>query len=470
VKRPRNIWSLAVAALVVCYSSYFSWLTVGVHRGLGSSAYDFGLYDQGIWLLSRGQSPFVTLMGRNLFGDHSSFILLFVVPFYWISSSTSVLFVVQSIALGCGAIPLYAYARRALNSDAMGFAFACAYLLHPAVGLTNVENFHPDAFLGVLIGVVLWSALERKWNWYWAAVVLSLMVKEDVALIILPIGLWVAMRRDLRKGLATVLVSLATMLLMFFVVMRAYTGIAFRNSWRIPFGGFSGLFRVAFRQPLELWRYLTSDDRPTYVLQLLAPTAMAFVFAPSVALTAIAVIGSNLISTYWYQHQIGYHYSLVVVPSLMFGAVYAIARLPKIAQKRVVAAVCACSLVFGYWLSPLPLARSTVGNWSASNPAVVAAQQLFEVIPDDAVVSAYHPLTAQLARRERIYLFPNPFQRSLYGPDVFARGDRLPFVEDVEYVMLPAVLDDAALEIWSKEAARFRVVKSNAWWVVYTRL
>jgi hypothetical protein len=127
-------------------------------------------------------------------------------------------------------------------------------------------------------------------------------------------------------------------------------------------------------------------------------------------------------------------------------------------------------LVFGYWLSPLPLARSTVGNWSASNPAVVAAQQLFEVIPDDAVVSAYHPLTAQLARRERIYLFPNPFQRSLYGPDVFARGDRLPFVEDVEYVMLPAVLDDAALEIWSKEAARFRVVKSNAWWVVYTRL
>lgn len=470
MKRPRNIWSLAVAALVVSYSVYFSWLTVGVHRGLGSSAYDFGLYDQGIWLLSRGQSPFVTLMGRNLFGDHSSFILLFVVPLYWISSSTSVLFVAQSIALGCGAIPLYAYARRALNSDAMGFALAGAYLLHPAVGLTNVENFHPDSFLGVLIGVVLWSALERRWNWYWVAVVLSLMVKEDVALIILPIGLWVAMRRDLRKGLATILLSLATMLLMFFVVMRAYTGIAFRNSWRIPFGGFSGLFRVAFRQPLELWRYLTSDDRPMYVLQLLAPTAMAFVFAPSVALTAIAVIGSNLISTYWYQHQIGYHYSLVVVPSLMFGTAYGIARLPRIAQKRVVAAVCACSLVFGYWLSPLPLARSTVGEWSASNPAVVAAQQLFEVIPDDAVVSAYHPLTAQLARRERIYLFPNPFQRSLYGPDVFARGDRLPFAEDVEYVMLPAVLDDAALEIWSKEVARYRVVKSNAWWVVYARL
>jgi uncharacterized membrane protein len=470
VRRPKNLWSIAVVILVGIYSLYFSWLTVGVHRGLGSSAYDFGLYDQGIWLLSRGNSPFVTLMGRNLFGDHSSFILLFVVPVYWLTSSTSVLFIIQSFALGIGAFPLYAYSRRALNSDAMGFVMAAAYLLHPAVGLTNVENFHPDAFLGVLMGIVWWSALEKRWNWYWVSVVLALLVKEDVGLIILPIGLWVAMRRDARRGLWTILISLGTMLLMFFVVMRSFTGIAFRNSWRIPFGGFSGLFRVAFRQPQELWKYLISDDRPTYLFQLLTPTAMAFIIAPSVALTSIGVIGANLLSTFWYQHQIGYHYSLVVVPSLMFGTAYGVSRLPFHTRKRVIAAVAVCSLAFGYWLSPLPAARSSVGQWSASNPAVVAANELFLAIPDNAVVSAYHPLTAQLARRERIYSFPNPFERSLYGPDVFAKGDRLPFADEVEFVMLPAVLDEAASEVWSKESSEFRVVGSNAWWIVYKRL
>ena len=470
VRRPKNLWSIAVVILVGIYSLYFSWLTVGVHRGLGSSAYDFGLYDQGIWLLSRGNSPFVTLMGRNLFGDHSSFILLFVVPIYWLTSSTSVLFIIQSFALGIGAFPLYAYSRRALNSDAMGFVMAAAYLLHPAVGLTNVENFHPDAFLGVLMGIVWWSALEKRWNWYWVAVALALLVKEDVGLIILPIGLWVALRRDARRGLWTILISLGTMLLMFFVVMRSFTGIAFRNSWRIPFGGFSGLFRVAFRQPQELWKYLISDDRPTYLFQLLTPTALAFVIAPSVALTSIGVIGANLLSTFWYQHQIGYHYSLVVVPSLMFGTAYGVSRLPFHARKRVIAAVAVCSLAFGYWLSPLPAARSSVGQWSASNPAVVAAHELFLTIPDNAVVSAYHPLTAQLARRERIYSFPNPFQRSLYGPDVFAKGDRLPFADEVEFVMLPAVLDEAATEVWSKESSEFMVVGSNAWWIVYKRL
>ena len=54
--------------------------------------------------MSRGQSPFVTLMGRNLFGDHSSFILVLLIPLYWVFSSTSILFVVQSIVVAIGAL------------------------------------------------------------------------------------------------------------------------------------------------------------------------------------------------------------------------------------------------------------------------------------------------------------------------------------------------------------------------------
>ena len=94
------------------YAAYFTSLTVRIHHALGTSAYDFGLYDQGIWLLSRGQTPFVTLMGRNLFGDHASFILLLLVPLYWIFSSTATLLVVQSIVIAMGGIPVFLYTRR----------------------------------------------------------------------------------------------------------------------------------------------------------------------------------------------------------------------------------------------------------------------------------------------------------------------------------------------------------------------
>ena len=460
-------WTLVVVAAITAYAIYFSFTTVQIHRGLGTSAYDFGLYDQGIWLLSRGRNPFVTLMGRNLFGDHTSFILLLLVPLMWIFSSTSMLFVVQSVVIACGAIPIYAYARKRLESDALGCVFACTYLIYPAVSWTNVENFHPDSFLGVLIAAALWAALSRRWRWYAVAVVLALLVKEDVVLVVAPIGVWVALRRDVRIGLATVVGAIGAALLCFLVVIRDLTGTAFRNSWRIPFGGLGGLLKTAFTSPVTLLRYLTSDGRMTYVMQMLAPTGGMFFIAPSVALVGFVVLLSNIVSTFYYQYQIQYHYSLVIAPILIFGNVYAIGRLSKVARRKATSVVAVSALMGAFLLAPLPFARNQIQKFPPSSPAVAAAHDLFAQIPHDAVISVFHPLSAQLARRERVYVFPNPFQRALYGPDVFAAGDRLNFADEIEYVMLPIALSSESEQVWRAEIPDYVIVASNEWWILY---
>ena len=467
--RVRHIssWTLVVCAAITAYALYFSFTTVQIHRGIGTSAYDFGLYDQGIWLLSQGKTPFVTLMGRNLFGDHTSFILLPLVPLMWMFSSTSLLFVVQTLAIASGAIPIYAFARKHLESDALGCVFACTYLLYPAVSWTNVENFHPDSFLGVFIAAALWAALNRKWRWYVGAILLALMVKEDVVLVVAPIGVWVALRRDVRIGVATVVGSIAAALICFLLVIRNLTGTAFRNSWRIPFGGFGGLAKTALTSPRALLEYLTSDGRLTYLLQMLSPTAGLFFIAPSVALIAFVVMFSNIVSTFYYQYQIQYHYSLVIAPILVFGNVYAIGRLGKSARRKATLVVGLASIVSAFILAPLPLAQNQLQKFPPGSPSVVAAHDLFAQIPSDAVISVFHPLSAQLARRERIYVFPNPFQRSLYGPDIFATGDRLEFADEIEYVMLPIALSAESEQVWRAEIQDYLVVASNQWWILY---
>ena len=460
-------WTLVVCAAIFTYALYFSFTTVQIHRGIGTSAYDFGLYDQGIWLLSQGKTPFVTLMGRNLFGDHTSFILLPLVPLMWMFSSTSLLFVVQTLAIASGAIPIYAFARKHLESDALGCVFACTYLLYPAVSWTNVENFHPDSFLGVFIATALWAALHRKWRWYVGAVLLALMVKEDVVLVVAPIGVWVALRRDVRIGVATVIGSIGAALICFLLVIRNLTGTAFRNSWRIPFGGFGGLVKTALTSPRALLQHLTSDGRLTYLLQMLSPTAGLFFIAPSVALIAFVVMFSNIVSTFYYQYQIQYHYSLVIAPILVFGNVYAIGRLGESARRKATLVVGLASIVSAFILAPLPLAQNQLQKFPPGSPSVVAAHDLFAQIPSDAVISVFHPLSAQLARRERIYVFPNPFQRSLYGPDIFATGDRLEFADEIEYVMLPIALSAESEQVWRAEIQDYLVVASNQWWILY---
>src|SRR5262245_16405979 len=86
------------------------------HNAFGTFGFDFGIYAQGMWLLSRFQTPFVTIMGRQLFGDHTSFILLPLVPFYWVVPSAKVLIIAQATALSAAAIPLYLLARDKLRS------------------------------------------------------------------------------------------------------------------------------------------------------------------------------------------------------------------------------------------------------------------------------------------------------------------------------------------------------------------
>ncbi len=97
-----------------------------------------------------------------MFGDHTSFVLLVLVPVYWIAPGAWIMFTAQSAAIAAGAIPVFLYGCRRLGSQWWALVGAGAYLLHPAVGWTNLENFHPDSFLGVFVGFGIYAALERE--------------------------------------------------------------------------------------------------------------------------------------------------------------------------------------------------------------------------------------------------------------------------------------------------------------------
>jgi uncharacterized membrane protein len=186
-------WAL-LAALAV-YIWYFTRLSMRVHQGLGTSAFDLGLYDQGMWLMSRLKAPFVTLMGRNLFGDHTSFILLPLVPLYWVHAGPGALFLLQSAAMAAGAIPVFLYARRRLRNEAVSLLLAVGFLVNPALNWANLEGFHPDAFLSVFLAFAIYAALTDRWRMYLVLVVLVALVKEDTWLVLIPLGAWVAWRR-----------------------------------------------------------------------------------------------------------------------------------------------------------------------------------------------------------------------------------------------------------------------------------
>lgn len=462
-------WRAVAIALTALWCAWATAYTLAVHHGIGTSAYDFGLYDQGMWLLSRGREPFVTLMGRNLFGDHTSFILLPLVPLYWLGLGTGALFVVQSVALAVGAWPTWLAARRMGAAEPLALVAVVVYLLHPALSWTALENFHPDAFLAPLLATAVYGAITRRWLVFGIATVAALATKEDAALVVAGLGVWVATRIDRRRGVVTTLVAVWVMILLLWAVMPAINGVPFRNEWRLPFGGWGGLASTALTRPHELIAHLVSGERPLYVLQVFAPAAFVALARPALIAVIAAPLGVNLLSTFWYQSQIEYHYSVQLVPFVALGTVWAILRIDERRHLLVGVIVVVAATVSAWAWTALPFARIDPPRYSASSPPAVAAREAIRQVPGDAVVSAWHGLTAHLARRERVYLFPVPFERVLYGMDPFARGDRLDFVDDITHVVLPAAPDDALRAVWELERFRYEVAFGNEWWVVYQR-
>ena len=314
-----TVWQALFGGMVTVYVAYFTNVSLDVHHGLGTSAYDVGLYQQGIWLMSQGKAPFVTLMGRNLMGDHASFILVFVAPVYRLFPVAGTLFFIQSLVIGLGALPVFLATRKRLASEAMAFVMSAVFLLHPAVGWTNRENFHPDSFLALFVGMAIYAAIERKLRLYWVFVVLAILVKEDVSLVVLPLGVWVAMRRDRRIGIATIAATVAATLAAMFLIMRSLIGVPTRNGWRIPFGGPGGLVREIIERPGNVIEHFRSDNRPFYFWQMTFPMAFVFARRPGVAAISLVVIGTNMLSTFWYQYHLEYHYSLIAVTSRTTG-------------------------------------------------------------------------------------------------------------------------------------------------------
>jgi hypothetical protein len=216
-------------------------------------------------------------------------------------------------------------------------------------------------------------------------------------------------------------------------------------------------------------KYLLRDDRPFYVWQMLAPFGFVFLGAPDVVLISALVLLANIVSNFWYQFNIEYHYSLIAVPALMFAAVVSTARATFSQRKWLVGIVCACTLWTSVLWSPYSFAHKPIPRAMVGDPRNDAARDIMGQVPDDAVVSVYHVLSPHMSNRRDVYFFPNPFRVFYYGPDPSLNDTRRREADTIEFVILPVLKEAVVEEDWSRVEDEFRLVQSNAYWQLFRR-
>ncbi len=461
---------LPLAVLVVAYAVRFSLLSVQVHDGFGTPPYDMALFDQGIWLLSRFHAPFVTVMGRDLFGDHTAFILVLAVPLYWVYPHAQTLLVLQSCLLAAAAVPIYLLGRRLLRSTVLATALAAAYLLNPALQDGNLEQFHPESFLVLALAVGIYAAVEWRPKLFLAAAVAALLCKQDTALLVIPLALWVAWRRNRRLGLILAGSAALYMAIAFEVIIRAFLGTASFNMTRIPFGGMLGFVEAIVTKPRQVWDYATSRGRPFYLWQMGAAVGWVFVVAPEIAAVGVLTFLENELADFGYMHHINYHYSMPLVPVLLAGTVYALSRLRTAARRRAATGlVTACAFAACVVWGLAPFSEHSYPHWNPSSPKVHEIDAVLRELPPHAVVSAWYPIVSHIDHRTRVYMWPTPFAAHYWGL-YRHEGERLPFAGDVQYLVLPSPLTGTDASVFSGIASRFSPVDEGGGVTLYRRI
>jgi uncharacterized membrane protein len=202
-------WLAAIGAVV--FTVVFGRLGVQNHRNFGTWAFDMGIYDQGFWLVSRGQS-WITVRGIDFWGHHFNPIVIVFVPFYWLGAGPGFLYVAQAASLGAGAIPVYLLARDRTRNPWVGLVFAVVYLMYAPIQWIAWANFHPEALVVTPFLFAWWFGTRRRWVGCYVSVVIALSTREDVALAMIMMGvvLWWWLRRHDDERATTVLVDVET--------------------------------------------------------------------------------------------------------------------------------------------------------------------------------------------------------------------------------------------------------------------
>ncbi len=463
---------LPVAIILALYVFWYCHLSLNLFFGYGDPPFDLSVFNQGLWLLSHLHTPFVTVMGRNLFGDHTSFILVLVAPFYRLFPEPQGILVLQTLAIAGAAIPIYLLAQRYIKSTWIATALVAAYLLNPALEQGNLDQFHPECLQVLIISIAIYAAVTSRKVLLVVMAGLALLVKEDAAMLVVPLGLWFAWRRDRLWGLGVAGVALVYAFFANVVILPAFLGAGSIYTGRIPFGGLGGLVSTLFHHPSEVVRYLHSGERPFYVWQIAAPFAWVFLLAPEVAAIGVLVVGENVLSNDGYMQQILYQYSMTIAPVLMMGTVYAISTIRRRQLQSVLAVVVLAASVWTCAVWGLaPFSDDHVqGDWYANSAYGQGVTYIEKGLPANAVVSAWYPIVSHIDQRTQVYVWPTPFSAEDWGTGTNI-GARLPVSSQVQYLILPVPLaSDQNPDVMAKISSYFRLVRSEDGIGLYRRI
>ena len=348
--RTRSFWiALALVALaVLIYIIYFSIFLTTKQDAFKTNGEDLGIMDQAIWSLLHGSMFHQTICnvltdtncyginGIYRFAIHFEPILFPISLFYLIWPDPKTLLILQVLVVASGAFPAFWLARLRLRNVWAAVPFALLYLLYPPQQYAVNFDFHAETLTIALLLFALYFMYTRKTLWFFVFIVLCLACKEEIAGIVVMLGLWtLLLQRRWRVGLGLIALALCwTVVELTVIHFSSPTGQPLLAS-RYSYLGNSPA-QVALNiltHPLSMIKaHVLETNHILYLRKLLAPVAYLPLLAPWVLVLAAPTLALNLLSSTPNMYSGDYQYNAEIIPILIFASIEATVLIVWIAR------------------------------------------------------------------------------------------------------------------------------------------
>jgi len=462
-KRHSEMWLEMQPVLRLAAVFFVVMVLLALHRHLTFYAsYDQGIFNQLFWNGIHGnffQSSLssvlsgavvidrqVPTVSYHRLGQHFDPILLLWLPIYALFPYAATLVVLQVAQVTAAGLVLYALARQYLQPTLAQWITASYYTSVAVIGPT-FSNFHDLSQIPLLL-FTLFLALEKRWWWlFWLIAGLTLLVREDIGILLFGIGLYLALsRRFPVVGIALCSLGFAYVMLATNVFMPLFSRDISQRFMVERFGHFSSgneastfdILGGILSNPLRLITHVFAsfDLKVSYMLAQTLSLAFVPLISPSAWLMVSAPLAQLLLQGGDSRFSVYIRYAITLVPGLFYGAILWWSVHPQVFRarfKKIWLGLIMLSLLVVLLKSPhrvfyfvipdsvqpwvqVPLFR----QWSH----VAEARSLLRQVPPDASVSATTYLVPPLSGR----------RAALRMPFLQFRNDQNQ-VENVEYIV-----------------------------------
>ena len=460
----RKVALIAAAVLFVFSTVYFGYITSAKYQSYNNFTFDFGIFAQMYERMAVSFSPSTTVERSHMmshFGVHFSPIFYLFLPGYYIFRSPLYLFYVQAGAVAAGVFAVYLIAGKLGLSGKLTLALELMYAFYPCLMNGTFYDFHENKFLTTIILFLFYFILSKNTLWEFIFAFLLLMVKEDAAIYLIVIALFMMInRKEVYRGLI-----MLGMAIVYFIAAQAIVAASGTEGVMISrlsdyfINGdqsFGSVVKAVFFDFGFLIKQMFTAEKLPFILWMFLPVCCAPFLTKKISslILLFPIIPINLMQSWQYQYDVDYQYTYGTAALILVSAILVIARL-KGDKKRVVVIVSLfmCAVMSASLM--VPKINNANTYLKSSDGTRQQVDELIESVPTDATVTAAHALVPHLYKVEWLYTMPDYYSANRDKP------------VDTDYFVIDTRYGDLANEMKQVMGNNYTLVKSAGFAELY---